>query len=217
MTNQKNVSKSNAITKKQSWFATHSAQNIIGVISILGVVSIVSICYESFRIPSLTTKIESLNIQIKKKEKDISLLNNKIASLESESEIVKLTKENLEKGNLLKAKDSEILSLKSQIQEINKNRNGLEKQINDLNNIILQWNSWGNNIKKELNVCKNNINIQEEINKLRKRIDNNNRRIADDSSLRATDRELRSLFMDNQNLNNSILEYQKKLQCQEIK
>lgn len=145
MTNQKNVSKSNAITKKQSWFATHSAQNIIGVISILGVVSI---CYESFRIPSLTTKIESLNIQIKKKEKDISLLNNKIASLESESEIVKLTKENLEKGNLLKAKDSEILSLKSQIQEINKNRNGLEKQINDLNNIILQWNSWGNNIKK---------------------------------------------------------------------
>ena len=72
MTNQKNVSKSNAITKKQSWFATHSAQNIIGVISILGVVSIVSICYESFRIPSLTTKIESLNIQIKKKEKDIS-------------------------------------------------------------------------------------------------------------------------------------------------
>ena len=217
MTNQKNVSKSNAITKKQAWFATHSAQNIIGVISILGVVSIVSICYESFRIPSLTTKIESLNIQIKKKEKDISLLNNKIASLESESEIVKLTKENLEKGNLLKAKDSEILSLKSQIQEINKNRNGLEKQINDLNNIILQWNSWGNNIKKELNVCKNNINIQEEINKLRKRIDNNNRRIADNSSFRPTDRELQSLFMDNQNLNNSILEYQKKLQCQEIK
>lgn len=217
MTNQKNVSKSNAITKKQSWFATHSAQNIIGVISILGVVSIVSICYESFRIPSLTTKIESLNIQIKKKEKDISLLNNKIASLESESEIVKLTKENLEKGNLLKAKDSEILSLKSQIQEINKKRNGLEKQINDLNNIILQWNSWGNNIKKELNVCKNNINIQEEINKLRKRIDNNNRRIADNSSFRPTDRELQSLFMDNQNLNNSILEYQKKLQCQEIK
>lgn len=217
MTNQKNVSKSNAITKKQSWFSTHSAQNIIGVISILGVVSIVSICYESFRIPSLTTKIESLNIQIKKKEKDISLLNNKIASLESESEIVKLTKENLEKGNLLKAKDSEILSLKSQIQEINKNRNGLEKQINDLNNIILQWNSWGNNIKKELNICKNNINIQEEINKLRKRIDNNNRRIADNSSFRPTDRELQSLFMDNQNLNNSILEYQKKLQCQEIK
>ena len=111
MTNQKNVSKSNAITKKQSWFATHSAQNIIGVISILGVASIVSICYESFRIPSLTTKIESLN--------------NKIASLESKSEIVKLTKENLEKVKLLDAKDSEILSLKSQIQEINKNRNGL--------------------------------------------------------------------------------------------
>lgn len=217
MTNRKNISKSNAITKKQSWFATDSARNIIGVISILGVASIVSIFYESFRIPSLTDKIESLNIEIKKKEKDISLLNNKIANLESESEIVKLTKENLEKGNLLKAKDSEIISLNSQIQEINKNRNSLEKQINELNNIISKCNSWGNNIKKELNICKNNVNIQEEINKLRKRIDKNNSRIADNSSFRATERELQSLFMDNQNLNNSILEYQKKLQCQEIK
>lgn len=215
--NEEKASKEDAsanINNKVAWYSRPIVQGTIVIISLLSVSTIVSLLYESFRIPNLNTKIEKLQSQLEEKEKYIDKLNKQVKYLKDESEITKLTKSNASKDELLKAKNGEIKSLNGHILEIQKNRDNLIQQNSQLNESIKKWKVSEGNVNRELSYCKRDLDLVKRIDSLRTKIESNNKRIADNTVFAPKDREVNNLLTDNQNLNLLILEYQKKLQCQ---
>ncbi|MEG9499384.1 hypothetical protein [Mannheimia indoligenes] len=199
---------------KRKWYQTEFFQNILACLGIASCIGITSACYEIYWIPKLESRIEE-------EEKKVRNLDQQLSNLRSSSELVKLQKENRNLEAILDSKNEQIEALKSHIQEVNRARTELNQKLFDYekNNkeLIILNNKKSDgleSLKTNLASCKNNLNLKNEIDKLRTKIEDNNRATNRNDMYRPSDIQIQTYREDNKNLNRMIEIYQQKLHCQ---
>lgn len=187
------------------------------IIALLGTPSLF---YEYVRIPLLNNKIEEKDIEIKKLNKTVTYLTNSSELIKVKEIYKELEEKYTLQQKIVSSQEKRISEKEQKIKELElyqKNQaHTVDKKIYDLN--ILNKKLEGESYKylTNLEICKNNLDIKKEIDKLRGKIEGNNEEINRNDYFKPTEIQINTWHKDNERLHLMIQEYQKQLKCSSI-
>ena len=202
------VNQSNSNIQKEKWYENGILKAFLAIASIAGISgSFTTLYYEKYQIPELKENIKTLKGELKK--------------WQSTSELAKFKSEYENQNKVLDKKNELIKNENNQLQEnkefkstITQSMNNLTKQNSELFESNQKLANSYKDLSKKLTYCKNDLELKNEINRLRKFIESNNNSINRNDHYKPTEVQIQTWRQDNQYLNAMIAKYQEKLQCQ---
>lgn len=202
------VNQSNSNIQKEKWYENGILKAFLAIASIAGISgSFTTLYYEKYQIPELKENIKTLKGELKK--------------WQSTSELAKFKSEYENQNKVLDKKNELIKNQNNQLQENKEFKSAITQAMNNLtkqNSELFESNQKLANsykdLSKKLTYCKNDLELKNEINRLRKFIESNNNSINRNDHYKPTEVQIQTWRQDNQYLNAMIAKYQEKLQCQ---
>lgn len=202
------VNQSNSNIQKEKWYENGILKTFGAIALIAGATySCTRFYYENYQIPELNENIKNLKVELKK--------------WQSTSELAKCKSEYENQNKVLDTKNELIKNQNNQLQEnkefknaITQAMNNLKKQNSELLKLNQQFANSYKDLSEKLTYCKNDLELKNEINRLRKIIESNNNSINRNDYYKPTEVQIQTWRQDNQYLNAMIAKYQEKLQCQ---